>query len=249
MVEVTTSVVTPDQVKENLRQVQQRIARAAERVGRDPSEVLLVGATKAVDVERIKAAIDSGLQHIGENYAQEAWAKYQQIGDKVTWHFIGHLQTNKVKLVVRFCRFVQSLDRMALAEEVSKRAGQMGREVSCLVEVNIGGEATKSGISPDGVEAFIRQVSELPNLQIVGLMAMPPYLPDPELVRPYFRQMRFLFERLKELDIPNTEMRYLSMGMSHDFEVAIEEGANMVRVGTALFGPRPQKQRSEVTMG
>ncbi len=249
MVEATTSLVTPEKVKENLRQVQQRIACAAERAGRDPSEVILVGAAKAVDVERLRAAVDAGLQHIGENYAQEAWAKYQQIGDEVTWHFIGHLQTNKAKSVVRFCRFVQSLDRMALAEELSKRAGQIGREVFCLVEVNIAGEGTKGGISPDEVEGFIRKVADLPNLRIVGLMAMPPYEPDPEQVRPCFRQMGFLFERLKGLDIPKAEMRYLSMGMSHDFEVAIEEGANMVRVGTALFGPRPQKHRSEVTMG
>lgn len=232
-------VVTPEQVKDNLRRVQERIAAAARRVGREPSEIVLVGASKSVDVERIRAAIEAGLQHIGENYAQEAWAKYQQIGDAVTWHFIGRLQTNKAKLVVRFCRFVQSLDRLALAEELDKRAKQMGRVIECLVEVNIGGEATKGGVPPEEVASFLRQVSGLTNLRVVGLMAMPPYFPDPEDVRPYFRAMADLFERLKREGLSGVEMRYLSMGMSHDFEVAIEEGANMVRVGTAIFGPRP----------
>ncbi|MFA0750953.1 MAG: hypothetical protein SLRJCFUN_001356 [Candidatus Fervidibacter sp.] len=232
-------VVTPEQVKDNLRRVQERIAAAARRVGREPSEIVLVGASKSVDVERIRAAIEAGLQHIGENYAQEAWAKYQQIGDAVTWHFIGRLQTNKAKLVVRFCRFVQSLDRLALAEELNKRAKQMGRVIECLVEVNIGGEATKGGVPPEEVASFLRQVSGLTNLRVVGLMAMPPYFPDPEDVRPYFRAMADLFERLKREGLSGVEMRYLSMGMSHDFEVAIEEGANMVRVGTAIFGPRP----------
>ncbi len=238
MVQATSAI---EQVKENLAKVRERIAAAAERVGRDPSEIVLVGATKSVDVERIRAAIEAGLEHIGENYAQEAWAKYQQIGDAVTWHFIGHLQTNKAKLVVRFCRFVQSLDRLALAEELNKRAGQLGRTVDCLVEVNIGGEETKSGVPPEEVEGLIRQASQFPNIRIVGLMAIPPFLPDPEQVRPYFRRMRELFERLKNLNLPQVEMRYLSMGMSHDFEVAIEEGANMVRIGTAIFGPRPTK--------
>lgn len=230
-----------EQVKENLAKVKERIALAAERVGRDPSEIVLVGATKSVDVERIRAAIEAGLEHIGENYAQEAWAKYQQIGDAVTWHFIGHLQTNKAKLVVRFCRFVQSLDRLALAEELNKRAEQIGRIVDCLVEVNIGGEETKSGVPPSEVENLIRQVSQFPNIRVVGLMSMPPFLPDPEQVRPYFKQTRELFERLKNIDLPRVEMRYLSMGMSHDFEIAVEEGANMVRIGTAIFGPRPNK--------
>ncbi|MFA0752296.1 MAG: hypothetical protein IMHGJWDQ_000043 [Candidatus Fervidibacter sp.] len=239
---MATRIVTPQQVKENLEGVYKRIRKAAERVGRNPHEILLVGATKSVDVDFIRAAIEAGLEHIGENYAQEAWAKYQQIGDRVTWHFIGHLQTNKAKLVARFCRFVQSLDRFALAEELSKRAGQLGREIECLVEVNIGGEASKSGVPPEEVESFLRQIAPLPHLHIVGLMAIPPFLPDPEQVRPFFRRMRELFERCQQLDLPNVEMRYLSMGMSHDFEVAIEEGANMVRVGTAIFGPRPPKE-------
>lgn len=230
-----------EQVKENLTKVKERVARAAERAGREPSEIVLVGATKSVDVERIRAAIEMGLSHIGENYAQEAWVKYQQIGDAVTWHFIGHLQTNKAKLVVRFCKFVQSLDRLALAEELNKRAGQLGRIIDCLIEVNIGGEETKSGVSSDEVGQLIRQVSQFPNIRVVGLMTMPPFLSTPEQVRPYFKRMKELFERLKNLDLPQVEMRYLSMGMSHDFEVAIEEGANMVRIGTAIFGPRPFK--------
>lgn len=241
MAQITTSTITPEHVKRNLMQVKERIAAAAERVGREPSEIVLVGATKSVDVQRILAAIEAGLEHIGENYAQEAWAKYQQIGDIVTWHFIGRLQTNKAKLVVKFCKLVQSLDRLPLAEELNKRAEQVGRVIDCLVEVNIGGEETKSGVPPDEVEQLIRKCSQFPNIRIVGLMAMPPFMPDPEQVRPYFRQMKELFERLGNLDLPNVEMRYLSMGMSHDFEVAIQEGANMVRVGTAIFGPRPVK--------
>lgn len=243
MVEAMAETLVSEQVKKNLLKVKERIVSAAERVGRDPLGIVLVGATKSVDVERIRAAIEAGLEHIGENYAQEAWAKYQQIGDAVTWHFIGHLQTNKAKLVVRFCKFVQSLDRLALAEELNRRAEKVGRVIDCLVEVNIGGEETKSGVSPEEVEQLVFEASKFPNIRIVGLMAMPPYLPEPEKVRPYFRRMRELFERLKALDLPNTEMRYLSMGMSHDFEVAIEEGANMVRIGTAIFGPRKTKER------
>lgn len=243
MVEAMAETLVPEQVKKNLLKVKERIVSAAERVGRDPLGIVLVGATKSVDVERIRAAIEAGLEHIGENYAQEAWAKYQQIGDAVTWHFIGHLQTNKAKLVVRFCKFVQSLDRLALAEELNRRAEKVGRVIDCLVEVNIGGEETKSGVSPEEVEQLVFEASKFPNIRIVGLMAMPPYLPEPEKVRPYFRRMRELFERLKALNLPNTEMRYLSMGMSHDFEVAIEEGANMVRIGTAIFGPRKTKER------
>ncbi|MCS7264213.1 MAG: YggS family pyridoxal phosphate-dependent enzyme [Armatimonadetes bacterium] len=243
MVEAKAKILTAEQVKENLFKVKEKIAHAAERVGRDPSEILLVGATKSVDVERIRAAIEAGLEHIGENYAQEAWAKYQQIGNVVTWHFIGHLQTNKAKLVVKFCKFVQSLDRLALAEELNKRAEQVGRVIDCLIEVNIGGEETKSGVNPDEVEQLVLRASQLANIRIVGLMAMPPYFPEPEQVRPYFRKMRHFFERLKAFDLPNVEMRYLSMGMSHDFEVAIEEGANMVRIGTAIFGPRQPKER------
>lgn len=234
-----TAPISAEQVIANYQRVVERVHSAARRAGRDPAEIIIMGATKAVDVNRIRAAISAGLQHIGENYVQEALRKYEVIGDAVTWHFIGHLQRNKAKYVVRFCSMVHSVDRLSLAQELSKRAVALERVMDVLIEVNLAGEESKSGVSPDKTVDLIRSVAPLEGIRIRGLMCIPPYLPDPEDVRPYFRQLRELAERINRAGIPEVEMEYLSMGMSHDFEVAIEEGANIVRIGTAIFGPRP----------
>lgn len=227
-----------EQVAINLMNVIERVRNAARRTGRDASEIIIVGATKSVDVERIKAAIAAGLTDIGENYVQEALRKYEAIGRAVRWHFIGHLQTNKAKHAIRFCELIQSLDRLSLAEELNKRAAQLGRTVDVLVQVNIGQEETKSGVPPDELIDFIRAAAKFERIRIRGLMCIPTYKPDPEDARPYFRMMRMLFERVERAKINGVSVDYLSMGMSNDFEVAIEEGANMIRIGTAIFGPR-----------
>lgn len=227
-----------EQVAVNLAKVMERVRDAARRVGRDQRGIVVVGATKAVDVDRIRAAIAAGLTDIGENYIQEALRKYEIIGDAVRWHFIGHLQTNKAKHVIQFCDLIQSLDRLSLAEELNKRAAQLGRTIDVLVEVNIGQEETKFGVPPDEVVEFIRTAAKFEWIRVRGLMCIPPYKPDPEDVRPYFRRMRELYEQVERAKINRVCMDYLSMGMSNDFEVAIEEGANMVRIGTAIFGPR-----------
>ena len=226
-------------VAANLERVRERIERAAERAGRRPEEILLLGATKGVDVERIEAAIGAGLTDIGENYVQEARGKIERIGrDRVRWHMIGRLQRNKAKHAVRLFDVIQTVDSTKLADELEKRAAQEGRVLPVLVEVNIGREPQKAGVMPEELLRLCEHISRLPHLKLEGLMCIPPWSENPEDSRPYFAKMRELFERLKEAALPNVEMRWLSMGMSADFEIAIEEGANLVRIGTAIFGPR-----------
>ena len=226
-------------VAANLERVRERIERAAERAGRRPEEILLLGATKGVDVERIEAAIEAGLTDIGENYVQEARGKIERIGrDRVRWHMIGRLQRNKAKHAVRLFDVIQTVDSTKLADELEKRAAQEGRALPVLVEVNIGREPQKAGVMPEELLPLCEHISKLPHLKLEGLMCIPPWSENPEDSRPYFAEMRELFERLKEAALPNVEMRWLSMGMSADFEIAIEEGANLVRIGTAIFGPR-----------
>lgn len=226
-------------VAANVGRVKERIARAAERAGKRPEEILLLGASKGVDVERILAAIEAGLTDIGENYVQEAKGKIEAIGrDRVRWHMIGRLQRNKAKHAVKLFDVIQTVDSVKLADELEKRAAQVGRTIPVLVEVNIGREPQKAGVTPEELFPLCEHISKLPHLKLEGLMCIPPWSEDPEASRPYFAEMRGLFERLKEARLPNVEMRWLSMGMSADFEVAIEEGANLVRIGTAIFGPR-----------
>ena len=226
------------QITANYLSVVDRVAAAAERVGRAPGEVIIVGAAKTIAAERIQAAVDAGLRHVGENYVQEAIRKHCLIGNAVAWHVIGHLQTNKVRRVVSFCSLIHSLDRLRLAEELSKLAVQDGKEIDCLVEVNLGGEETKSGAKPGTVLDLIVKVAGLEGICIRGLMCMPPFFPDNERVRPYFRKLQELAGEVTRKGLTGVSMDHLSMGMSHDFEVAIEEGARIVRIGSAIFGPR-----------
>lgn len=225
-------------VAQNFQTVRERGARAAERAGRNVDDVIIVGASKLVEVARIEQAIAAGLRHVGENYAQEARPKIEAIGSRVIWHFIGRLQTNKARDAVRMFDVIHSLDRLELAKELSKRAVAVGKVMDVFAEVNIAGEETKSGIAPNKVEALMRQAAELPNLRVCGLMTMPPPFDDPEKSRPYFRALRTLKEELTQKNISNVELSHLSMGMTADFEVAIEEGATIVRIGTGIFGPR-----------
>ena len=218
-------------IQANLARVRERIARAAERAGRRAEDVLLVGVSKTVDLDRIRRAIEAGVPALGENWVQEARGKIAKLGHPVPWHLIGHLQTNKARDAVEQFDVVQSLDRLDLARELDKRA--RARVVETLVEVNVGGEASKSGVMPDGLGALLEAIAALPSVKVRGLMAIPPEGKEPDDSRVWFRALRKLGEQ--------HGLRELSMGMSGDFEVAIEEGATIVRVGTAIFGPRPPR--------
>lgn len=212
--------------------------QAAKRAGRDPGEIKLVTVSKTVEPARIREAIEAGVTILGENYVQEARRKIEEIGHGIQWHMIGHLQTNKAKYAVTLFDYVHSIDGISLAREINRRAAQKGRRVRALVEVNLSGETSKFGIAPEDVMELIRQVASLKHISIEGLMTMPPYFDDPERARPYFVELRKLRDRVKGEEIEGARMDELSMGMSGDFEAAIEEGATMIRVGTAIFGER-----------
>jgi len=226
-------------IAENLAQVKERIANAAIRSDRSPESVKLVGVTKTVDIERIQAAVSAGLQILGENYVQEARDKIEQVGEQAKWHFVGRLQTNKAKYAVKLFDLIQTVDSMKLAVELNRRAKPLGRVIPILIQLNLAGEETKGGIDRAEALSLVRQISELPHLQVRGLMTMPPFFNDPERARPYFRQLRELSQEIAAAGVPGVEMTEISMGMSGDFEAAIEEGATLVRVGTAIFGERP----------
>jgi len=226
------------QIKENLLRVTERIEKAAQRVGRDPKEIRLVAVSKTVDAARIKEAIEAGVSILGENYVQEAQKKIEEIGKPVAWHFIGHLQSNKAKYAVRLFDMIHSIDSLTLAEELNRRAEQVGQVAKVMIEVNISGEATKFGTDEEKVFSTVRGILNLGHLSLEGLMTMPPYFDLPEMSRPYYTKLRELKERMVREGIP---LKELSMGMSNDFEIAIEEGATYVRVGTAIFGERSMK--------
>ena len=221
-------------IRANLERVRERVAKAAERAGRRPSDVLLIGVSKTVEGARIRQAIEAGVAALGENRVQEAKEKVAEIGRPVPWHLIGHLQTNKVRDALELFDVIHSLDRLDLAKELDKRARARGRTVDTLVEVNVAGEASKGGVGPDGLGELLDAVAALSAVKVRGLMAIPPEAKEADDSRVWFRALRKLAER--------HGFGELSMGMSGDFEVAIEEGATMVRVGTAIFGPRPPRR-------
>jgi len=233
-------------IKENLFRVKERIEKAVQKAGRDPNEIKLVAVSKTVEVVRIKEAIGGGVSILGENYVQEAKKKIEEIGRPacterfgegrhVSWHFIGHLQSNKARYAVRLFDMIHSLDSISLAEELNRRAEQEDRVIHVLVEVNLSQEASKFGTDEEMVLNLGKRIQNLKHLTLEGLMTMPPYFDSPEMSRPYYIALRTLKERMVKEGIP---MKELSMGMSNDFEIAIEEGATYVRVGTAIFGPR-----------
>jgi PLP dependent protein len=225
-------------ISSNIRLIRQRMGVACARCGRDPQSVRLMAVSKTVEPERIRQALDAGVTLLGENYVQEAREKIPAIGHVAEWHMIGHLQTNKVKYVVNLFDWIHSVDRLELARELDKRAGQSNRRLNVLIEVNVSGEESKSGIETTQALQLVRQVSLLPNINLRGLMTMPPYSDNPENSRPYFQALRKLRDDISAADIPSTHMDELSMGMTDDFEVAIEEGATIIRVGRAIFGNR-----------
>jgi len=213
----------------------ERIERAARKVGRDPNEIKLVAVSKTVEAARIKEAIEAGASILGENYVQEAQKKIEEIGHPVSWHFIGHLQSNKAKYAIRLFDMIHSLDSIPLAEELNRRAEQADRIIKVMVEVNLSKEATKFGTDEEAVLNLAKRIHHLNHLSLEGLMTMPPYFDSPEMSRPYYTALRELKERMVKEGV---SVKELSMGMSNDFETAIEEGATYVRVGTAIFGAR-----------
>ena len=223
-------------IAENLGVVKERIAQAARRSGRRPEDVTLVAVTKTVDIGRVREAVAAGAADVGENYVQEAAEKWSRIGAAVRWHFIGHLQRNKAKHAVEMFDLVHSVDSLALAEELGRRAVAAGRTIAVLIEVNAAGEESKFGVEPKDVRELALRIAEVQGLRPLGLMGMTPFVSDPEESRPYFARLKEIWDRL-----PDEQRQCLSMGMTQDFEVAIEEGANVVRVGTAIFGPRPPR--------
>jgi pyridoxal phosphate enzyme (YggS family) len=224
-----------DSVRKNLLRIRERIEGAAQKAGRDPKEINLVAVSKTVEVARIKEAIEAGVSILGENYVQEAQKKIEIIGKPVSWHFIGHLQSNKARYAVRLFDVIHSADSIPLAEELNRRAEQEKRVIKLMIEVNLSKEATKFGTDETRVLNLAKRIQNSKHLSLEGLMTMPPYFDSPEMSRPYYKALRELKERMIKEGIP---MKDLSMGMSNDFEIAIEEGATYVRIGTAIFGPR-----------
>ncbi|WP_287152867.1 YggS family pyridoxal phosphate-dependent enzyme [Candidatus Solincola tengchongensis] len=221
-------------IEENLRRVRERIARAAARAGRDPAGVGLVVVSKGRTVAEIREVLAAGHRVLGENRAQELREKMSSIAEDVEWHFVGHLQTNKVNMVVGKVRLIHSLDSLKLAEAVSSRACRLGTVQEVLVQVNISGEDSKFGVAPEEARGLLERLVELPGLRVRGLMTIAPLWAEGEEARPYFRRLRELRDELKE-DFPAVDLSCLSMGMTQDYEVAVEEGADLVRVGTAVF--------------
>jgi pyridoxal phosphate enzyme (YggS family) len=203
-----------------------------------PAGVELVAATKTRTVEEVLAAVEAGIRIIGQNYVQEAEAIYPAVSKKARWHFIGHLQKNKVKKAVKIFDMIETVDSVALAEEIDKRCAQMGKVMPVLVEINSGREKQKAGVLPEKAEGLVKAISTLPNIKVLGLMTMGPRFGNPEDSRPYFITTKKIFERIKALKLANVEMKYLSMGMTNSYKVALEEGANLVRIGTLIFGER-----------
>ncbi|MFC1915169.1 YggS family pyridoxal phosphate-dependent enzyme [Chloroflexota bacterium] len=215
-------------IKQNVKQILSKL----------PDGIQLVAAAKARKPEEILEVIEAGVKIIGENYLQEAEKAYEIVGNKAKWHFIGHLQKNKVKKTVRIFDMIETVSSIEIAREIDKRCAQIGKTMPVLIEVNIGQEEQKSGVLPENTEQLAKEISALPNIRVMGLMTMGPFSGNPEDSRPYFVETKKIFEKIKKSNLPNIEMRYLSMGMTNSYKIALEEGANIVRIGTKIFGER-----------
>ena len=226
-------------IRDNIETIRLNIKNAKETVGRTSGDVTLIAVTKTVDVDKVLEAIECGVTDVGENKPQELARKYEIIGDKVRWHLIGSLQTNKVKYIIDKVHMIHSLDRVGLCEEIQKRAEKIDRVIDCLVQVNISKEDSKHGLEEEDVIDFIKDVSsKYNNINIKGLMTMAPFTDDEDKIRTVFKKLNNLSLKIENLNIPKVSMNYLSMGMSNDYKIAIEEGSTIVRVGTSIFGER-----------
>jgi len=226
-------------MKERIEKIKRRISETAESCGRESESVSIVAASKTVTSDRVKSAIAAGLHVFGENYIQEAIDKIESIADdSVAWHFIGHLQSNKARYAVKYFDLIHSVDSVKLAKEINKQAKKINKIQKILVQVNISMESTKSGVTVEDAVSLIEEISRLENVSVKGLMTMPPYFNSPEKVRPYFKGLVQLKDKIICKNIPNVEINELSMGMTGDFEAAVCEGSTLVRIGTAIFGER-----------
>lgn len=225
-------------ISENIKVIKEKIARAAEKSGRRGEDILLLAVTKTIDIDRIRMAVDCGLTELGENKVQEITDKYDALERDVKWHMIGHLQTNKVKYIIDKVKLIHSVDSLKLAEEINKRAAAAGIVMDILAEINVAGEDSKFGITCDSAEKTVREMSLMKNIRVRGLMTVAPNVENGEENRPVFRKLKQLLVDINSKNIDNVNMDILSMGMTGDYETAIEEGATIVRVGTGIFGPR-----------
>ena len=225
-------------IKENLDDIYEKIKIAAEKSGRSANDIKLIAVTKTVDIDRIRNVYEYGMRDMGENKVQELMEKYDKLDQSYRWHLIGHLQTNKVKYIIDKVEMIHSVDSIALAKEIDARAAKIGRKMDVLLQVNVSGEDSKFGISPDEVHDSVEAISKLGNISLRGMMTIAPFAQNPQDIRPVFRKLYNIYIDIKREKIDNVTMDYLSMGMSNDFEVAIEEGANIVRIGTGIFGQR-----------
>ncbi|MBR5641939.1 MAG: YggS family pyridoxal phosphate-dependent enzyme [Firmicutes bacterium] len=231
-------------ITQNIADIRERMAEAARRSGRDPEDILLIAVTKLHEPDEIEEAIAAGITDIAENKVQEIQKKYDQIASPVRWHLIGHLQTNKVKNIIDKVVMIHSVESVHLAQEIDKRAAAAGKTMDVLLQVNAAHEESKFGLDPKDVPQVMQEILDTcPNVRIRGLMHMAPWSEDPEEIRPYFSEVKKLYDTLSEVEHPNADFSYLSMGMSHDFETAIEEGANIIRVGTSIFGERDYSKK------
>ncbi len=225
-------------LQNNLEDVKHNLKSAAVRSGREEKDIMLIAVTKTVDEDIINKAIELGIDNIGENKVQEITRKYENIKEGISWHMIGHLQSNKVKYIIDKVDLIHSLDRMSLAKEIQKRAAELNKIIPVLVQVNIAEEESKFGLKREAVIPFIKSILNFKNIKIMGLMTIAPFDQEPEEIRYVFRDLKKLFDEISENNYNGVEMKYLSMGMTNDYEIAIEEGANMIRVGTGIFGKR-----------
>ncbi len=231
-------------IAENLKEVQRDINEVCKKCGRDPSEVTLIAVSKTKPLEDLKEAYDAGARDFGENKVQELTAKMPNLPSDIRWHMIGHLQRNKVKYIAGEVELIHSVDSFRLAEEINIQAKRKKIIIPALIEINIGDEESKFGVRPDEAKELCKEISELDSIHIEGLMTVAPAADDPEEVRRYFRKMHELFLDIKSENIDNVEMKILSMGMTNDYKVAIEEGSTMVRVGTGIFGARDYSRKN-----
>ena len=225
-------------INDNLDILRKRIKKSCSKSGRDILDITLVGVTKTLPPDIIKKAVSAGIMDLGENKVQELLSKKEELPENIRWHLIGHLQKNKVKYIAEFIYMIHSIDSFELALEIDKQAKKVKRQIPVLIQVNTSGEDSKFGTEPENTLRLTKEVSGLENIKVNGLMTIGAFFNDAEMVRPCFKNLKSIFDKIKRLDLKNVEMKHLSMGMTNDFEVAIEEGATIIRIGTALFGER-----------
>jgi len=230
-------------IKENIDDIVKRIEVTCKKAGRNPNDITLIAVSKTVESPKVREALEAGIDNLGENRVQELIKKYEDLKDTgIKWHMIGHLQKNKVKYIIDKTVLIHSVDSLSLAEEIDKRAKNKGLVANVLIELNIGEEESKFGIKEENVYDFIKSLEDFENIRVLGLMTVAPFCENPEDVRWVFKKMKDIYDKISTMNLKNAEMKYLSMGMTNDFEIAIEEGSNMIRIGTAIFGARKYKE-------